>query len=192
MINQILNITVILSPLIFGALFAFLYSAGFSAEFKKDPGSAIPFAVRLAQSWARGWWYLMLPVLVWLGFVLLFAFLAGADSGMGDALYKYLFFLGLTALILAPGVNAAVQVRTHYPDISHQSLRFISLVWAVTVPLSMCLFSPLFLEYSAHDIRFGLIESIYVVAIVFWLSVMIGKSIGKWVTTNQLPDEPSA
>lgn len=179
-----MNFLGIIPALLFPALFFFLFNAGMSTAFKKVQKSKYAFVSSLANGWALGWLFLIIPIILWLFVLFLMFFLSGADTGLDLEISAIIiFFGGIIVLALTPGINIAKRVRTQYPTLSSKK---IAAIWALVYLL--CLIP---IGIIATLIKyFNLLSSRWDIYMLLpgalLINLLLSRAVGKRLTLRQL------
>ena len=181
----------LLAALILFALFVLLFKAGMSSGFQGSHRSGLTFVPSLANGWARGWLFLIIPIILWLAMIFLMFFLSGADTGLDLDIPAIIFFFGgVTILILTPGISVAQRIRSQYPTISQRSITVTALAWALIFPISLLTTSAV-VALVAHlrllSSRLTLKgDTLWLAVLALLANLLISKAVGKRVTSWQL------
>ena len=175
--------------LIFDALVVVLFSLGMFFGMRNQEA---PYTERIAKGWVRGWLFVIALMLPWL--VLLALLLIGFEyAGNPEAVY-YMFFGGITIVLVYPGVDITLWTRSVYSSMRWKPIVQIALGW--TVPFAIFWATGFWVWFTQYHAIYKLTKSqglnlsrghyFGLVALVILISLAASRALGIKVMSKQL------
>jgi hypothetical protein len=115
----------IVVTLIFDALVVALFNWGMFLGMR--PG--VSYTEQVTKGWVRGWLLVIALIIPWLA--LLVIFYIGYEYGGNPEVAYYMFFGGIALVLIYPGVNIALRIRSVYSSMPWKPIAQIALGWTV-------------------------------------------------------------